>query len=216
MDWTRAVYGYCERMGPDYWAEPVNAVTNAAFLIAAAVMWRRTQGLGHVLCILLALIGVGSFLFHTHAQTWAGLADVLPILGFVLVYIYAAHRDFWGHGPLWSGIMVALFFPFAAATVPVFMMIPGLGGSAAYFPVPLLILIHAALLRPRAPAAARGLAIGAAILLVSLTARILDEPLCAAIPLGTHFAWHILNAVMLGWMIHVWQAHHLAGRAPAR
>ncbi len=41
------------------------------------------------------------------------------------------------------------------------------------------------------------------MLTVSLVLRSLDAPLCAANPLGTHFLWHLLNAVMLGWMIEV-------------
>ena len=53
---------------------------------------------------------------------------------------------------------------------------------------------------------------GAGLLVVSLTFRTLDEPLCAAIPLGTHFLWHILNAIMLAWMIEVYRAHVLAIR----
>ena len=62
---------------------------------------------------------------------------------------------------------------------------------------------------------ASGMALGAAILVVSLTFRTLDGPLCAAVPLGTHFLWHILNAVMLGWMIEVWRRHMLAkARSP--
>jgi hypothetical protein len=32
---------------------------------------------------------------------------------------------------------------------------------------------------------------------VSLTARTVDRPLCTDIPIGTHFVWHILNAVVL-------------------
>ena len=52
-----------------------------------------------------------------------------------------------------------------------------------------------------------GLVIGAALLTLSLTFRTLDAPLCAALPLGTHFLWHILNAVMLGWMIAVYVSH---------
>ena len=35
---------YCERLGPAFWAEPVNALTNAAFPIAAWVAWRRWRG----------------------------------------------------------------------------------------------------------------------------------------------------------------------------
>ncbi|KHQ51964.1 MULTISPECIES: ceramidase domain-containing protein [Mameliella] len=216
MDWTRAVDGYCERLGPEFWAEPVNAVTNAAFVLAALVMWRRTFGLGRVLCAILAAIGIGSFLFHTFAQPWAGLADVLPILVYVLVYIYGANRDFWGLGRWASLALTALFIPYAAVTAPLFGMIPGLGGTSSYAPVPFLIAIYAALLRNRAPGTARGLAIGVAILLASMLARTLDEPLCNVIPLGTHFLWHVLNAVMLGWMIEVWTRHVLAARGAGR
>ncbi|GGF58715.1 Ceramidase [Mameliella alba] len=216
MDWTRAVDGYCERLGSEFWAEPVNAVTNAAFVLAALVMWRRTFGLGRVLCAILAAIGIGSFLFHTFAQPWAGLADVLPILVYVLVYIYGANRDFWGLGRWASLALTALFIPYAAVTAPLFGMIPGLGGTSSYAPVPLLIAIYAALLRNRAPGTARGLAIGVAILLASMLARTLDEPLCNVIPLGTHFLWHVLNAVMLGWMIEVWTRHVLAARGAGR
>ncbi|MBN7786337.1 ceramidase domain-containing protein [Ponticoccus gilvus] len=216
MDWTRHVDGYCERLDPSFWAEPVNAVTNLAFLVAAVLMWRRSFGLGRTLAAVLFCIGVGSFLFHTVAQPWAGLADTLPILIFVLLYIFAANRDFWRLG-LWPAVgLTLLFFPFAAATTPLFAMIPGIGGSAMYMPVPLLIALYAALLARRAPQTARGLAIGAAILLISLTARILDEPLCALWPLGTHFLWHLLNAAMLGWMIHVWTRHRLATRDAGR
>ena len=28
---------YCERVGPEFWSEPVNAVTNGAFIIAGIV-----------------------------------------------------------------------------------------------------------------------------------------------------------------------------------
>ncbi|SNS03565.1 ceramidase domain-containing protein [Antarctobacter heliothermus] len=216
MDWTRAVDGYCERLGPEFWSEPLNAVTNAAFVLAAVILWRRSFGFGRVLCAILAGIGVGSFLFHTVAQPWAGVADVVPILIFVLVYIYAANRDFWRLS-VWPALgLTALFLPFAAVTAPLFGLIPGLGGTASYAPVPLLIAIYAVMLRHRAPDTARGLAIGVAILLVSMMARILDDPLCALLPIGTHFIWHLLNATMLGWMIAVWTRHVLAARQAGR
>jgi len=73
MDWTQAVDQYCERMGPEFWAEPVNAVTNLAFVLAALVVWPRAVGLGRVLAVILVAIGIGSFLFHTFAQPWAGV-----------------------------------------------------------------------------------------------------------------------------------------------
>ena len=70
-------------------------------------------------------------------------------------------------------------------------------------PVPILIGAYAVALRRRAPDAARGLAIGAGLLAASLVFRSIDRAVCPAFPLGTHFLWHLLNAVMLGWMILV-------------
>ncbi|WP_170422920.1 ceramidase domain-containing protein [Ruegeria arenilitoris] len=211
MDWFQEIDGYCERLSPAYWAEPINAVTNAAFLVAAFVMWRRVRGQGMPLAMLLVLIlaaiGIGSYLFHTHAQVWAAMADVLPILLYILVYIFAINRDVWQMRVVPAALLTALFIPYAAATVPLFQFVPGLGGSAAYAPVPLLILIYAYLLRDRVPDTARVLAVGALILIASITFRALDEPICGQIPLGTHFMWHILNAIMLGWMIEVYRRH---------
>jgi hypothetical protein len=37
----------------------------------------------------------------------------------------------------------------------------------------------------------------AGVFAVSLTARTLDRPLCGDFPTGTHFIWHILNAIVL-------------------
>lgn len=215
MGWTEQVDGYCERLGPGLWAEPLNAVTNLAFLVAALWVWRRSGGLGpvRVLAGLLFVIGLGSGLFHTLATRWAGVADVLPILGYILAYVFFANRYFWGLSVLWSGVGTAMFVPYAAATVPLFAMVPGLGGSAGYAPVPLLIFVYAVALRRRLPTVARGLAIGAAILCLSILFRSLDAPLCAAFPMGTHLFWHLLNAVMLGWMAEVLRRHLAAGRA---
>jgi hypothetical protein len=209
MDWLAQIDAYCERLGPGLWAEPVNAVTNAAFLIAAAVVWRRTTGQGHarLLAVILALIGFGSFAFHTAATRIAALADVLPIAAFILVYIHAATRQMLGLGPVAALAVTAAALPLIAGGAALFGQIDWLGSSAGYAPVPVLILVYAALTARRAPATARGLAQGAGLLIVSLTFRTLDGPLCGSIPLGTHFLWHILNAVMLGHMIAVLVRH---------
>ena len=218
MNWSEQIDAYCERIDATFWAEPVNAVTNAAFVIVALMMWRRTGGLplGRALCVVLFMIGVGSFLFHTVATVWASTADVVPILIYILLYIYIANRAFLGLG-LWGALGgVALFIPYAGMMVPAFSLIPGLGSSAAYAPVPLLIYFYALWLKDRAPETSRGLAIGATILVVSLAFRTADAPLCGALPVGTHFLWHILNAIMLGWMIEVYRRHVLGKAERAR
>lgn len=216
MDWMAQVDGYCERISPAFWAEPVNAMTNAAFLIAAVIMAMRLRGSGLPLAwamvVVLAVIGVGSFLFHTFATTWAGLADTLPILLFILLYIFAASRDYL-RLPTWgAGLITVGFVPYSAALVPVFAWLGVSGGSASYAPVPLLIYAYALILRRNRPLS-RGLAIGASILVVSLTFRTLDMPLCEGFPLGTHFMWHVLNGLMLGWMIEVYRRFHVVPAA---
>lgn len=222
MELLREIDGYCERLEPGYWAEPVNAVTNLAFVIAALIMWRRSRGvpIARALCVILGCIGVGSYLFHTHAQVWAAMADVIPIALFILLYLFAINRDVLGL-PWWVALIAtALFLPYAALTVPVWERVPILGMSAGYVPVPVLIVIYAVFLWSRHPQLARGFAIGAGILILSLLARSVDESLCAQLPVGTHFGWHLLNAVMLGWMIAVYvtycRAHRLEGPGPAR
>jgi len=218
MEWTRQINAYCERLDPSFWAEPVNAVTNAAFLVAALWMWRRSAGLplARVLCGVLAVIGIGSGLFHTYATAWAATLDVVPILMFVLLYTYAANRHYWELSGGVSVIGAALVIAWLALLTPLFAQVPGLSVSAMYWPIPLLIGLNAFALRNRLPRVARGLAVGVAILCVSLTARSLDEPLCDVLPLGTHWLWHVLNAAMLGWMIEVLRRHRLEASARLR
>lgn len=213
MDWTRAIDAYCERTDAGYWSEPVNALTNLAFIVAALIMWRRSRGGGRVLSAILFLIGVGSWLFHTHATAWAASADSGFIVVYVFAYIYLANRDFLGW-PVWAAALgSAAYIPYTAALTPVFEALPFFAISSFYWPLPVLIYGYALWFGSRAPDTAKGLAIGATILCVSLFFRSVDEVWCAAFPLGTHFIWHLLNAVMLGWMIAVWQRH--VARAPA-
>ena len=205
----RQVDGYCERVDFTYWSEPVNAVTNAAFLIAALIMWPRSRGLplARILCAVLFAIGVGSYLFHTHATIWASLADVTPIGIFILVYLFAVNFHVVGW-PLWAALLGTLaYLPYGAAVTWLMDRLPFFEISNFYWSVPILLLIYGFALWRRYPETVRGLWIGAAILCLSITVRSIDMPLCDAIPLGTHFLWHCLNGVMLGWMIHVYVSH---------
>ncbi len=205
MDWGRAVDIYCERVGPGFWAEPVNAATNLAFLAAAWWGWRLARRRGEaradvaLVAALAAVVGVGSFLFHTFATAWAGLADVIPIGVFCLVYLFAGLRRFFGLGPFrvlgLAVVGVALFWV-TPANLP-----PELRGSAAYLPVlaalgatalALVVARHPA----RAPIAAAALAFA-----VSLGFRSADPLACPAWPLGTHFLWHVLNGCVFALLL---------------
>ena len=218
MDLSKPIDIYCERLDVDIWAEPINAVTNIAFILAAIIMWLRCKNLveGKILSFLLFSIGCGSFLFHTYAQTWAALLDVTAILIFILTYIFVANRRFLVWSKMVSLIGVILFFPYQLLLVSILSNIQFFGSSVQYIPVAILIFIYSGLLRKSEPNLSRGLFIGAAILCFSIISRAADEPLCSILSVGTHFVWHILNAIMLSWMIEILRRHMLAGYSLGR
>ncbi|MEM6745676.1 MAG: hypothetical protein AAF676_18360 [Pseudomonadota bacterium] len=215
---TRQIDSYCERLDAAFWAEPVNALTNAAFLIGAYAAWRAAQAAGRdgdwavrALVAILTAIGIGSFLFHTFATGWAAAADVLPILIFIVTYLYLATVRLW-ELPRWAGgLAVVAFFPVSAAVGSVLTPLLGsLNGSMAYVPTFLVLCAYAAGLHWRKRNGAEGLAIAAGLLALSLTFRTLDDQtgaICAATGIGTHFLWHILNGTLLGWLIVVMVRH---------
>jgi len=103
VSWWDQVFRYCERgSDPSFWAEPLNAVSNAAFILAAIAAGisytrrpRNEPAPGVIALILLVfIIGIGSFLFHTFATRWAAMADVIPIGIFMLSYLGYALRSY--------------------------------------------------------------------------------------------------------------------------
>ena len=218
MDLFKSIDIYCERLDIGIWAEPINAVTNVAFILASIFMWLRCKNLleGRVLSFLLFSIGCGSFLFHTFAQTWAAILDVAAILIFILTYIFIANRSFLAWSKMVSLIGVILFFPYQVLLANILSNIQFFGSSVQYIPVAILIFIYSGLLRKTQPNLSRGLLIGAIILCLSIVFRIIDEPLCSVLSVGTHFVWHILNAIMLSWMIEILRRHLLAGYSLGR
>ena len=218
MDLFKPIDIYCERLDIGIWAEPINAVTNVAFILASIFMWLRCKNLveGRILSFLLFSIGCGSFLFHTFAQTWAAILDVAAILIFILTYIFVANRRFLAWSKMVSLIGVILFFPYQLLLASILSNIQFFGSSVQYIPVAILIFIYSGLLRKSEPNLSRGLFIGATILCLSIVFRIIDEPLCSILSVGTHFVWHILNAIMLSWMIEILRRHMLAGYSLGR
>ncbi len=162
---------------------------------------------------LVVVIGIGSFLFHTHATAWAAIADVAPIGLFMLLYFGAALRSLIGLPLGWA---MASTVAFAACLWAAGRMTcdPGggvefaggggrcLNGSVGYLPALAAMLAIGGVLALKRHPAARSLFTAGGLFAVSLTFRSVDQSLCgqtviAGTPLGTHFLWHTLNALML-------------------
>lgn len=210
MNWHQQIFIYCERAGdPGFWAEPLNAASNAAFLLAAGLTlaaWLRQsqRGVGEfALIVLVGAIGVGSFLFHTLATRWAALADTLPITVFMLTYLGYALVRFVGLSRLLSGALVAVFIlALQAADAVRCSGGPCLNGSLGYVPALIALGLVGMLLRWRGHEAGPALLGGALIFAVSLAFRTVDRVACPWTVImggavGTHFVWHLMNALLL-------------------
>jgi len=114
-------------------AEPLNLITNLAFIIAAIVIWPRIKGdfAAQLLAVVLASIGVASGLFHSFATSWTGAADSLSILVFILIYLFFAMRRLFAFSSGAAAIGTVAFIPYAAAVAYLVNMTVGsLNGSS--------------------------------------------------------------------------------------
>jgi hypothetical protein len=162
---------------------------------------------------------------------------------FMLVYLGFALNRFLGVPPGFTVLLVIGF----AAIVGLAMQVqcgegtigfagaelqdakPCLNGSLFYLPALVALIVVGLILHERGQRAAPWLLWAGAIFAVSITLRSLDQALCDQVlidgrKVGTHFAWHILNALTLflllrasleGGPVTVHQAEAPAETAPA-
>ena len=181
MNWSAKIFAYCERgSDPTFWAEPVNALTNVAFIIAGGLAYRawakhpdrQTKRIELAFIALIVVIGVGSFLFHTTATRWAALADVLPITIFMIAYLAYALRRLLALSSVLTAILTIMFM----VTLPLSGVAAGraggfFAGSASYVPALLALVVTAAVLRLRHHPAAGRLGLAAIVFALSLSLR---------------------------------------------
>ena len=212
---------YCERgLDPALWAEPANALSNLGFIaVALLIGWRlrHDDQLAHrtilwAFVALLALIGVGSALFHTFATVWARLADVAPIGLFVFAYMALALNWFLGLSAMLAFLLAVL------VTVATFLMPPWLNGSFFYAPALVMLVVIGATLLAKGHKAGKWVASAAGAFFVALVFRSFDRApfICADQGIGTHWAWHSINALVLYLLLRAALDYAAKGkRAPA-
>ena len=147
-----------------------------------------------LLTLLMAAVGIGSGIFHTVATVLTEWLDIIPILMFQLAFLWLYLRDLMGMGrmPAVGGLVAFL----AAALVGESYQ-EVLNGSLLYAPT-MITLVVLGVYHYRKAFEGRGLILaGAGVFLLSLTFRTMDNRVCDQLPIGTHFLWHVLNAVLL-------------------
>jgi hypothetical protein len=225
MNLSQHVFLYCERgTNEALFAEPLNAASNASFLLAALAALllllrrpRENRSADHFLFIALVfLIGLGSLSFHLLADRASLLADVIPINVFMLVYLGFALNRFLSIPPGWTVLTLIGFVGVVALTMQVKCWSGGIGfpgaevtgaseclnGSLVYLPALVAMAVVGGLMAERKHPAAPYILWAAAIFAISVTFRSIDLALCDAYEfqgrnIGTHFIWHLLNGLAL-------------------
>ncbi len=208
-------------------AEPANLYSNIPFLFAGmAALWMyhklasRQKSADHVLLIVLLLLtGLGSSVFHLFAVQGAELTHMFPLLVFMLVYMAFALNRFLEVPPGSTFVLVAIFAGVSIAGLTMtcvfadFLLQPAwsrgdggatscLNGAAGYIPSLVALVLLSFFLHRRGHRASSTNWLAAGLLLVSLAALGLDHLFCQQTLfrghlVGTHFAWHILNALIM-------------------
>lgn len=186
---------YCERVGAGLLAEPLNAITNLSFILAAWAAWslaRRTGTLSppvRTLILIGASVGVGSVLWHTLPNSLTFYLDVVPIIVFIVGYVWLYSRRVAG---LTARSAVAAVAAFLVLTALAFPFSSVLHGALVYTPG---LLVTAALGLHEARTGAAGhptLLLAGGAYIAALFFRTLDNEVCGSVPIGTHFVWHTL------------------------
>ena len=183
---------YCEQLLQLGW-EPINTVTNLAFIIAGLAAFyalRKQPGaLKFVLPFLLILIGLGSGWWHIGHTHSGDIADTLAIMLFASVAGVLLLKKIFQS---WA-IVIPAFVVLLAATLFAEQQ-PYLNGSLPYI-VLLLGFIIGGIFYIKKFSKSRTLITTAAFTFaLAIAFRSIDMVVCSELAIGTHFLWHVLVA----------------------
>jgi hypothetical protein len=189
---------YWERSGPGLFEEPINASTNAVFLVAAWAAWllaRRKRRLSPGTWILIGLaasIGIGSGLWHTFATPWAEALDRIPILMFQLVFLWLYVRGIIAMSRHFTVAFIAAFIVvgYLATLLP-----PILNRSLIYAPAFLVLVVLGVYHYQQRKHERFILIASAGVFFFALVFRSIDLIVGPYFSVGTHFLWHMLNGL---------------------
>ncbi len=199
---------YCERAGhAGLWAEPLNAITNLAFIWFAYKAWLLFRDIDHrsfkrigdiwVLTFAMVAIGIGSGLWHSYAAPgWTVIADIVPIYIFINVCVFSLFIRLLNF-KWFQAIVVWIVFTTASVAAELYLPRDLFNGSIMYAPSWAMLGGVALLLNIRKSPHSPDLWFAVQIFTASLLFRTIDQTTCDSNPFGTHFIWHLLNAVLL-------------------
>ncbi len=189
---------YCERLGPGLLAEPLNALSNLAFVAVAVIAWRcpaANRG-ARLLAALIGAVAIASFAWHSLAAPWARWLDIVALLAFQVAWLWIYSRETLGFMPRRAALVLLAF---GLVLLPAAAHSTSTDGLLLYLPTLATLLALGWHRRARSTREPNLLLGAAALFAIALALRTADARLCAALPVGTHFTWHLLTA-LVAWL----------------
>lgn len=203
---------YCERTDTHLLSEPLNLISNLAFIVAGYMILRNTRAQDSyqnvsktkLLAWQIIAVGIGSGLFHSFANRWSQLCDVMPIGILLLTYIWLFCRHVASLNWLLSAGAIILFLVLSAAVALLADPLASNGGQF-YFGTWITLLALSFYLSGRGNAhSSRPMLLATLLFALSIFMRTVDLKICDEWPWGTHVFWHILNAFVLYLVINAY------------
>lgn len=192
---------YCERgQSTTLLAEPINAVTNLAFLFFGWLAYRLVQKTDHSskllssLPLLLSIVGIGSFIYHTDRNATTLLFDAVPIYVFMLTSLFLLltkilrdHR---------KSLLVLMSFIVVEVLLTIVVPRDFLNNSIRHIIAVCFMTILSFFLHQKyGPKILVTMLSVIALYATAIVFRSVDLLVCQAFFTGTHFLWHLLAAV---------------------
>ena len=196
---------YCESLIGYFLSQPLNVISNVAFLITAFIAYRYLRNRDikklYVLTILLGVVGLSSVLWH---MTNSHVGDILDTYSIVLFASVAAilllTKITKSKITTIISFVILLYLAFISERFTLW------NGSFPYVVLLIGFLIAGRIYIKRFPTAKAVFIYAFLTFLIAIVLRSLDILICPFVSSGTHFLWHILVA-LFGYQIILMLAH---------
>lgn len=185
------IFQYCENYNLWVINQPLNILSNLAFLVCAYLIHRRytLPAIGRLALVTLC-IGVGSIVWHSSEQYYGLVLDIIPIIIWVIMLLRIIYTNIYALSRHASTIWIIAFLILSVVTgITLEAIMPQMTG--AFLPIAILAIVVGSKSGARAFYAA-GAALG-----VAMVMRIIDMDICQQLPIGTHWLWHVFCAVAI-------------------
>ena len=192
---------YCERTNFDVFGEPLNFITNFSFILVSVILFLDKSVENKLFSIIIFFIGIGSLLFHSFVNKFTAFLDVLFIAMFIFYYLLSLY-DKLNITKVLTFILPVIFLIICYLFGNLFYK-SFIGTSAFYLPIVihLLILYFYLFIHKNIFKNYKFLLRITLIFALSIFLRSIDLHVCNILYTGTHFLWHMLNAIFLFYLV---------------